>query len=140
MKKIFLIVVVSLFSISIYSQIEGIWKTIDDDTNKESSIVEIWKSADGKYYGKIVKLFNAPENLYCTKCTGKLKNKPLIGLQILQGLKKQGDEFTGGTITDPENGKPYKCTIKREGNRLKVRGYIGISLIGRTQIWHLLSK
>ena len=56
-------------------------------------------------------------------------------MEIIRGLKKEGDEFTGGSITDPKNGKSYKCTITREGNKLNVRGYMGISIIGRTQTW-----
>jgi probable signal peptide protein len=76
-----------------------------------------------------------PTNDNCVKCKDDRKNKPLIGLEIIRGLEKDGDEFTGGTITDPKNGKTYKCTITRDGNKLNVRGYIGFSVIGRTQVW-----
>src|SRR5690606_7541150 len=118
-----------------FAQIEGKWKTIDDETGKAKSIVEITKNSKGQYIGKIVQLLEKPENNSCVKCTDDRKNKPLIGLEIIRGLNKDGNEFTGGTITDPKSGKTYKCTIKREGDKLNVRGYVGFSLIGRTQTW-----
>ena len=119
-----------------FAQIEGKWKTIDDETGQAKSIVEVFKKSNGQYYGKITQLMAKPENETCVKCTDDRKNKPLIGLEIIRGLKKSGNEFTGGTITDPKTGKTYKCTITRAGNKLNVRGYVGFSLIGRTQTWH----
>ena len=114
----------------------GKWKTIDDSSKKAKSVVEIWEHK-GKLYGKIIKLFKPKEpNPKCDKCRGDKKDKPIVGLVILEGLSKDGDEYTGGSITDPENGKAYKCKIKVEPDgRLKVRGFIGLSLIGRTQYW-----
>lgn len=134
MKKI-LLGLSLLIGVAISAQIEGKWKTIDDETGKAKSIVEIFKKNDGKYYGKIQQLMQKPTNDNCVKCKDDRKNKPLIGLEIIRGLEKDGDEFTGGTITDPKNGKTYKCTITRDGNKLNVRGYIGFSVIGRTQVW-----
>lgn len=134
MKKI-LLGLSLLVGVAISAQIEGKWKTIDDETGKAKSIVEIFKKNDGKYYGKIQQLMQKPTNDNCVKCKDDRKNKPLIGLEIIKGLEKDGDEFTGGTITDPKNGKTYKCTITRDGNKLNVRGYIGFSVIGRTQVW-----
>ena len=134
MKKI-LLGLSLLVGAAISAQIEGKWKTIDDETGKAKSIVEIFKKNDGKYYGKIQQLMQKPTNDNCVKCKDDRKNKPLIGLEIIRGLEKDGDEFTGGTITDPKNGKTYKCTITRDGNKLNVRGYIGFSVIGRTQVW-----
>ena len=134
MKKI-LLGLSLLVGVAISAQIEGKWKTIDDETGKAKSIVEIFKKNDGKYYGKIQQLMQKPTNDNCVKCKDDRKNKPLIGLEIIRGLEKDGDEFTGGTITDPKNGKTYKCTITRDGNKLNVRGYIGFSVIGRTQVW-----
>lgn len=119
-----------------FAQIEGKWKTIDDETGQAKSIVEVFKKSNGQYYGKITQLLAKSENETCVKCTDDRKNKPLIGLEIIRGLKKSGNEFTGGTITDPKTGKTYKCTITRDGNKLNVRGYVGFSLIGRTQTWH----
>ncbi|HVH89382.1 MAG TPA: DUF2147 domain-containing protein, partial [Terriglobales bacterium] len=73
----------------------------------------------------------------CTRCAGALKNRPLVGLRILWHLKKEGDEWLGGKILDPNNGKAYRCSIAVEigGKRLKVRGFIGLSMFGRTQYW-----
>jgi len=119
------------------SEIIGRWKTIDDNTGDTESIIEVFKKSDGKYYGKLVQMLVKPYNDNCVKCKDDRKNKPLVGLEIIRGLSKDGDEFTGGTITDPKNGKSYKCTITREGDKLNVRGYIGFSLIGRTQLWYL---
>lgn len=113
----------------------GTWATIDDETGKVKSHVQIYEK-DGKLYGKIIKLLIKPENENCTKCSGAMKNKPLIGLEIMKGLKKDGEEWTGGTIVDPKKGKEYSCTVTMENkDKLKLRGYIGISLIGRTQYW-----
>lgn len=135
MKKLLLTFILSLFSVMSFAQIEGKWKTIDDETKQAKSIVEIYKKTDGKYYGKISQLLIKPANPNCVDCKDDRKNKPILGMEIIRGLKKDGDEFTGGTITDPKTGKTYKCTITRSGDQLNVRGYIGLSLIGRTQTW-----
>ena len=138
MKKTLLSFVAMLMCVCVYAQsgdIVGKWTTIDDESGKEKSIVEIFKKSDGKYYGKIHKLLQKPENENCVNCKDDRKNKPLVGLEIIRGLKKDGNEFTGGTITDPKSGKTYKCTITRKGDQLDVRGYVGFSLIGRTQVW-----
>ena len=129
--------VAMFFATLSYAQIEGKWKTIDDETGKAKSIVEIWKKTDGKYYGKINQLLLKPENNNCVKCSDDRKNKPLVGLEIIRGLKKDGNEFTGGTITNPKDGKSYKTAIVREGNTLKVKALImGIAV--KTQTWHLV--
>lgn len=125
----------SFLGILTFAQIEGKWKTIDDETGKEKSIVEIFKKSDGKYYGKVSQLLQKPANNNCVACKDDRKNKPILGLEIIRGLVKDGDEFTNGTITDPKNGKVYKCTITKDGDKLNVRGYVGFSLIGRTQTW-----
>ncbi|TXF75146.1 DUF2147 domain-containing protein [Chryseobacterium sp.] len=136
MKKIVFAFVALFFATLSYAQIEGKWKTIDDETGKAKSIVEISKRSDGKYYGKVLQLLIKPEHDTCIDCKDDRKNKPILGMEIIRGLKKDGNEFTGGTITDPKTGKTYKCTITRSGDKLNVRGYIGFSLIGRTQTWH----
>lgn len=136
MKKILFALVAMFMTTLFYAQIEGKWKTIDDETGEAKSIVEITKKSNGQYYGKIVQLLQKPTNNNCVKCTDDRKNKPLVGLEIIRGMKKSGNEFTGGTITDPKSGKTYKCNISRDGSKLNVRGYVGFSLIGRTQTWH----
>ena len=108
-----------------FAQIEGKWKTIDDETGKPKSIVEIFK-----------KLLIKPADPNCSSCKDDRKEKPILGMEVIRGLKKNQNDFDGGTITDPKTGKTYKCSIKREENRLIVRGYLGISLIGRNQTWH----
>lgn len=119
-----------------FAQIEGKWRTIDDETGKPKSVVEITKKSDGKYYAKVVQLLIKPEDPNCSKCKDDRKGKPVLGMEVIRGLSKDGSEFSGGTITNPKDGKTYKCTIKKEGNTLLVRGYVGISAFGRTQTWH----
>jgi len=135
MKKILATFVLSLFSVMSFAQIEGKWKTIDDETKQAKSIVEIYKKSDGKYYGKITQLLAKTANPNCVACKDDRKGKPLNGLEIIRGLEKDGNEFTNGTITDPKTGKTYKCTITKSGDNLNVRGYVGLSVLGRTQVW-----
>lgn len=135
MRKLLLTFTLSFVGVLSFAQIEGKWKTIDDETKQAKSIVEIYKRGD-QYYGKVSQLLIKPANPNCVECKDDRKNKPILGMEIIRGLKKDGNEFTGGTITDPKTGKTYKCTITREGDKLNVRGYLGFSLLGRTQTWH----
>ena len=114
----------------------GTWKTIDDETKQAKSYVEIFEK-DGKLYGKVTKILTkGKEDAKCTDCSGALKNKPILGMQILSGLKKDGKEWNGGKIIDPNSGKEYKAKMSLNGNdKLDVRGFIGISLVGRSQTW-----
>jgi uncharacterized protein (DUF2147 family) len=117
----------------------GRWKTVDDATGKVKSVVLIWE-ANGKLYGKIEKLID-PDPQYpdprCVRCEGEMKDRPIIGLQILWDLHMDGDQWSGGKVLDPDNGSKYKCFVAVEdsGKRLKVRGFIGFSVFGRTQYW-----
>jgi uncharacterized protein (DUF2147 family) len=120
-----------------WSQIVGKWKTIDDETGKEKSIVQIWKADNGKYYGKITKLFDeSKKDNVCNKCDPKdprYKQK-VVGMTIIMDIKITGtNEYSEGTILDPNNGKVYKCKIFRDGKNLGVRGYI--AFLYRTQTW-----
>jgi uncharacterized protein (DUF2147 family) len=128
-----------MFSSTSFSQISGKWKTIDDETGEEKSIVQIWKSKDGLFYGKIMKLFEEEKkDNVCDKCDedDPRYNQKIVGMKIIMKMKKTDDnEWTGGTILDPNNGKVYKCKLSRKGDNLAVRGFIGFSLIGRTQTW-----
>lgn len=117
----------------------GVWRTIDDKTGKEKSVVRI-SEVNGELRGTIEKLFREPgeePNPNCDKCTGEKKNKPVIGMTILTGLKRDGQEYAGGEILDPANGKTYKCKMWTTdgGKKLNVRGFIGVSVLGRTQVW-----
>jgi uncharacterized protein (DUF2147 family) len=138
MKKLVLTFGLLVLSISsIYSQsVVGKWKTIDDETGEAKSIVEIYEKS-GKIYGKVIEILreNHKKDL-CTKCDGAQKNKPIQGMEIISGLQKDGSEYNGGTILDPTNGKKYKCYIELESpDKLKLRGYVGLALLGRTQYW-----
>ena len=114
----------------------GKWKTIDDATGKAKSVVEIYEN-NGKIYGKIVDILDkSKEDKVCDECDGAKKGKPIKGMIILEGLKKKGSSWEGGTILDPNSGKVYKCSLTLDGpDKLKVRGFVGISLLGRTQSW-----
>ncbi len=117
----------------------GVWRTIDDKTGKEKSLVRI-SEVNGELRGTIEKLFREPgeePNPSCDKCPGEKKNKPVIGMTILTGLKRDGQEYAGGEILDPANGKTYKCKMWTTdgGKKLNVRGFIGVSVLGRTQVW-----
>lgn len=120
--------------------IVGQWKTIDDETGKPKSIIEIFEK-DGVFNGKIVKLFREPseeQNPKCDKCSGDKKDQPILGMQNLNGLKKDSEtKWSGGEILDPNNGKTYSCKAEviEGGKKLKLRGFIGFSLLGRTQTW-----
>jgi uncharacterized protein (DUF2147 family) len=116
--------------------VTGKWKTVDDETKEAKSIVEITER-NGKIYGKVVEILNpAKKAMKCNNCSGDDKDKPVLGLEILKGLSKDGKEYNGGKILDPSNGKQYKCTVSFDGDdKLKVRGYVGISAFGRTQVW-----
>ena len=115
----------------------GKWKTIDDLTGKPISIVEIFERR-GRIYGKVIEIFDAKSRgRTCEKCPGEDHGKPILGLTVIKGLVRDGNEYTGGRILDPKHGKLYKCYINLESkDRLKVRGYIGITMLGRTQYWH----
>lgn len=138
MKKIALTICFVMISVALMQaqSVIGKWKTIDDETGKEKSIVEIYEK-NGKLYGKLVELLEEKnKKAICSACSGANKNKPYLGLVIITDLEKDGNEWSGGKILDPKTGKEYKCYIALESaNKLKVRGYVGISLMGRTQYW-----
>ncbi|WP_440881374.1 DUF2147 domain-containing protein [Tenacibaculum sp. C7A-26P2] len=131
-------VLLLLITTHINSQsIFGKWENRDEETNEVDSVIEVYEK-NGKAFAKIIEIKDKNrQNALCEKCSGKRKNKPILGMNILSGLKKEGDEWNGGKILDPKNGKEYKCYIKLEkNNKLKIRGYIGFSLLGRTAYWH----
>jgi uncharacterized protein (DUF2147 family) len=136
MKLILSIVVFFIFQVSFSQTIFGKWKTVDDETGMENGIVEIYEKA-GKVYGRITEILEKEKKHFkCEMCEGEDKNKPVLGLVIIKGLKKKGDFYEGGKVTDPKNGKSYHCKMTLEGkDKLIVRGYIGISLFGRSQTW-----
>ena len=127
----------------------GYWKTIDDATGQPKALVQIWEASDQTLRGKIVKVFNPAmtnnPNAGCSACAGKQHNKPLVGLTVLEHLeqnKEKPNEWLNGAIFDPKNGKTYKCNIRLtdKGQKLHVRGFIGLPLFGRSQTWLKASK
>jgi uncharacterized protein (DUF2147 family) len=117
----------------------GLWKNIDDVSGKPKALIRITES-NGTLQGQIEKLFRGPtedQNPKCEKCDGARKDQPVIGLVIMNGLKKDGDEYNGGEILDPDNGKVYRSKIHLTdgGKKLSVRGYIGVPMLGRSQTW-----
>lgn len=117
----------------------GIWKTIDDKSGKPKSLIRI-SEVNGELRGTLEKLYREPgedPNPKCGKCEGPLKDQPIIGMTILTGMKKDGDEYSGGQIIDPATGKSYKSkmSVVGGGKKLDVRGYIGVPMLGRTQTW-----
>ena len=114
----------------------GLWKTFDDD-GQASGYVRIAET-NGIYVGVIEKgLPSDKEEKYCTECKDERKGQRLIGMTIITNVKAKGDAFSGGQILDPFSGKLYRVKLKliEAGKKLEVRGYIGISLFGRTQVW-----
>lgn len=135
MKVIILTISILLTVISINAQsIVGKWKTIDDETGEEKSVVEIFKRGN-KFYGKIIHITDpTKQKSKCKLCSDARKDQPVLGMEIIKDLEQDGDEFEDGTILDPKNGKIYDCKIWLEDdNKLNVRGYV--AFFYRTQEW-----
>lgn len=114
----------------------GTWTTIDDKTGKKRAVVSISDSG-GTISGRIVNIFPQPGDTgICSNCPGGFKGKPIKGLTFLWGLKSAGDGvWDGGQILDPKTGTIYRAKMTMKGNKLYVRGYVGVSMLGRTQVW-----
>jgi uncharacterized protein (DUF2147 family) len=116
----------------------GRWTTIDDATGKPKSVVEL-SEQNGELTGKVVEVLQSDQGPHpiCKECDGERKNQPVEGMTIIWGMKKDGDAWEGGKILDPHNGKVYSCKIHLTdgGQKLEMRGFMGFSLLGRSQIW-----
>jgi uncharacterized protein (DUF2147 family) len=115
----------------------GYWITVDDDGKTRQSVVLIQAEGD-QLVGKLVHIFDATKrNDRCEKCKGELHGAPILGLRFMWNLRRDGNEWSGGSVIDPQSGKTYRCYIEpiEGGKRLKVRGYLGMALLGRTQYW-----
>ena len=117
----------------------GRWRTLDDDTGAKTGVIEITLAGDtlqGRIVDMVMKPGENPDPV-CLKCTGADKNHPIMGLTILKGLRRDGDVWDGGVILDPWTGNVYSSEVRLDetGTKLFVRGYLGISLLGRTETW-----
>jgi uncharacterized protein (DUF2147 family) len=117
----------------------GLWQTVSDRTGQADGLVRVVE-VDGEYIGTVVAVFSPPgesSNPLCEECKGDLKNKPIVGMTILHGVRRQPDGYSAGEILDPDEGRVYKCRIAltEGGRKLEVRGYIGIPLFSRSQLW-----
>ena len=142
MRHILYLIAFLIFN-SFFSQgVVGIWETVNEKTGKAESHVKIYEK-EGKYYGEIIKILDPKDadNL-CTECSGSFKNKKIKGMRIMWGFSKESKtKYENGKILDPNDGDIYSCNLKLENaNKLKVRGYIGISLIGRSQYWNRINQ
>ncbi len=135
MKHIFFLILLAL-SLSINAQsIVGEWQTFDDATNEKKAVIEIYKK-NQYYFGKIAKTISGNRDAVCKECKGDKKGKPILGLVIIENLRSNGKKFDGGTILDPQSGDTYNCNLELiNKNKLKVRGFLGFSIFGRTQYW-----
>lgn len=120
----------------------GTWRTIDDKTGFSKALIEIKKDKNGIYSGKVIKILPRPgytPKTHCQNCPAPYTNAPIVGLTVLEGMKQSKDksEYTGGSVLDPLSGKRYKGKIKvsSNGNRLRMRGYVGVEVFGRSQTW-----
>jgi uncharacterized protein (DUF2147 family) len=117
----------------------GRWRTVSDETGKQTGVVEISES-NGALSGRIVKMVLEPGDSadpVCQKCEGPERGQRIMGMTILKGVRPDGDKWDGGTILDPRSGNIYRCQLRvsENGRMLFVRGYMGVSLLGRTQTW-----
>lgn len=117
----------------------GRWQSIDDKSGKPKAVIDIYAAGNGSVEARIVRLIDSERgpNPLCEKCSGARKNKPVLGMVIAWGLKRDGQAWTGGRILDPDNGKEYsaKMTPVAGSRKLEVRGFLGLALLGRTQVW-----
>lgn len=148
-----ILVVCSLFILSpVYANTAnspvGYWKTIDDKTGKPKAIVQIWETPRLVLYGRILKIYPSPgydQNELCTACSGSRHNQRIVGMVILNGFTQSQNnpqEWSGGEILDPKNGKTYHSYMETidNGSRLNVRGYVGMPVFGRSQTWIRVSS
>ncbi len=136
MKRILATFLILFSFLSVSAQtVTGKWKNFNSD-GEVNSIIEVYKE-DGKIYGKVNRILKEENrNRVCTKCDGDLKDQPIEGMVLMEGLEKDGDEYSGGTIVDPKTGKEYRCKIwldENDPNKLNVRGYLAVFY--KTKVW-----
>ena len=134
---LFLILFIPVSAFSQVSNIVGSWKTIDEKTGEAGSVVRIYKESNGKYYGKVEKIFKNPDSK-CVNCKDANKDKPILGMVIITDMNEKGGKLEGGYILDPTEGKKYHATIsyEKDSGKLKLRGSLDkMGVLGRNQIW-----
>jgi uncharacterized protein (DUF2147 family) len=122
------------------ASITGLWEVIDDHTGTARAVVQV-SDRGGLLYGQVRKLLYAQDvGRHCNHCDGNRAGQPVLGLEVLRDMRPDGGEWSGGTIIDPSTGKVYRCHMRLspDGRILHVRGFIGISLLGRSQTWERL--
>ena len=137
MQKLYLTLILLIITNTINSQsIFGKWYSTNEETGEIDSVIEVYKKQE-KAFANIIEIKNSERrNAVCDLCKDKNKNKPILGLNILNGLERDGEEWSGGTILDPRNGNVYKCYIELvQKDKLKIRGYLGLALFGKTAYW-----
>lgn len=136
-----LLLVLFLLPMAVLAQTSpvGKWKTMDDKTGKPKSIVEIYQATDGSLSGKVLQVLQSDKGPHpvCDQCEGERKDKPVEGMKIVWDVKHNGDAWDGGSILDPKNGKIYSVKLQpsADGKTMEVRGFLGFSLLGRSQTW-----
>src|SRR3990167_2037027 len=136
-----IILTVLTFVTTVFAEIAspiGYWKTIDDVTGRPKSIIQVWKTPDQVLMAKVIKVFpKQGQKKICTACKGNKHNRPIVGMVIMSGLQSHDNQWKNGEILDPENGKIYNCSARltENGKKLRVHGYIGFPLFGRSQTW-----
>jgi uncharacterized protein (DUF2147 family) len=134
-RQLFTFLVSFSFIQVMHTQVTGMWKSTDHIDDTERSVVEIYEK-NGKFYGRVEKLLPAATVTHCTGCDGDQKNKSIVGMVIMSDIIKDGDKGTDGKILDPTNGKWYSCDIELVSpDKLKVIGYVGFPLLGKTMYW-----
>ncbi|MDQ3289319.1 MAG: DUF2147 domain-containing protein [Pseudomonadota bacterium] len=141
MRTLILLLLLALPISSVFAQTPptGTWTTIDDATGQPKSVIEVYEAADGTLAGRVDQVLQStrgPDPL-CEKCRGARRNKPIKGMIVLWNMRRKGDAWEGGQILDPASGKIYSATLRpiEGGEKLEVRGFVGFSLLGRTQEW-----
>lgn len=136
MKQFFLFLVLISFSVASSQSVLGKWKTVDDETGEEKSVIEVYEK-EGAVFGKVVEILRSDKrDALCDMCEGNEYNKPVLGLNIIKNMIASGKYYKSGTVFDPTKGKKYKCRLfvdPENPNKLQVRGYIGF--LYATQYW-----
>ena len=138
-KQNYFLLVALIFATTIFAQtpILGDWITVDDNTGEQKSVVSIYQAENGKYYGKIIQLFQLdPATAVCKECTGADHNQPIVGLTIIRDMQLIDGELRNGKVLDPDNGKFYYAKVYLKDGKLILRGSLDkAGLLGRSQTW-----